>query len=225
MNCPLCKTPDSSVINTRLRKAGSVVRRRECRCGYRWSTRETSIKQSGEMHVRDVVHRHTANEPSHVRQIVETRTTESTPANPPLLSDPIRSGSSPDSPDLSKPIRRDSNTMRPAKVLAPPKYSPEFERLWSAIANGSKSDANKAWHQVGAPDVNRLISSWAAWNRIAWVDGIGRKHVATWLRAFDWREEPTPSQSPRRLSPGQEREQRSAEAAANWLRRTANASE
>lgn len=101
------------------------------------------------------------------------------------------------------------------KALAPPKYSPEFERFWAASGNGSKSDANKAWQQVGRPEVGALIAAWETWDRVAWVDGIGRKHVATWLRAFDWQQYPKPPA--RRLSPAQEREARNAEAARVWL--------
>ena len=82
---------------------------------------------------------------------------------------------------------------RRVKPISPPMYPPEFELAWAACDKvGTKADAFRAWEQVGRPNAAALATSWAAWKRIAWVDGIGLQHVATWLRAFNWRETPVP---------------------------------
>lgn len=80
---------------------------------------------------------------------------------------------------------------RRVKPITPPAYPAEFELAWAACDKvGTKADALKAWDQVGRPAADVLATSWAAWKRVAWVDGIGLQHVATWLRAFNWRETP-----------------------------------
>jgi len=73
--------------------------------------------------------------------------------------------------------------------MSPPAYAAEFERFWRESDKlGSKSDAHKAWEQVGKPGADALLASRAAWLE-HWA-GIGVKHIATWLRAFDWQQEP-----------------------------------
>ncbi len=78
--------------------------------------------------------------------------------------------------------------------MDPPVYAPEFELFWSNSDRlGSKSDAFRAWEQVRSPAADLLVKSRQAW--LAHWDGIGVKHIATWLRAFDWRQEPAPKVS------------------------------
>jgi hypothetical protein len=75
--------------------------------------------------------------------------------------------------------------------MGPPVYSKHFECFWDHSDKlGSKSDAFRAWEQVGSPPPDRLMASRSAWLQ-HWA-GIGVKHIATWLRAFDWQQEPAP---------------------------------
>jgi hypothetical protein len=81
---------------------------------------------------------------------------------------------------------------RGPKPVPPPKYEAKFEEIWSAIGNGTKSDAQKAWQQVARPEPSVILPAWARWKAVAWPDGIGVPYTATWLRSYDWREEPRP---------------------------------
>lgn len=89
--------------------------------------------------------------------------------------------------------------------MSPPKYTADFEDFWQPSDKlGSKSDALKAWEQVGRPPAAALLAS-----RRAWLDalqGIGVKHIATWLRDFDWQQEPAarvrPADPPPPRTPG-----------------------
>lgn len=80
------------------------------------------------------------------------------------------------------------------KAIAPPQYPEDFDAFWGISGTGSKSEALKAWMQVGRPDPAQLIPAWKRWQAIAWTEGFGVPHVSTWLRHFDWREEPKPRQ-------------------------------
>jgi len=84
--------------------------------------------------------------------------------------------------------------------MSPPAYSAAFEAFWQPSDKlGSKSDALKAWRQVGEPAADGLLASRRAWLE-SW-NGIGVKHIATWLRDFDWQQEPASRSAPRPAGP------------------------
>lgn len=108
----------------------------------------------------------------------------------PLHPPPFRSGSDPiPEADPERAIPRAGATKH-GKPIPPPEYPEEFEAFWRVIGVGSKAQALKAWGQVGKPAAEALKTAWKLWNEIAWPDGIGVPHTSTWLRSFDWREQP-----------------------------------
>ena len=241
MNCPRpgCKKPDSSVINSRLRLGGSVVRRRECECGYRWSTRETIIKDSGEVHTPAP---RTSDSTPGVQQGAQRRTTESTANVQPkahshttagiggdlggassvrsdLFSPPVPVSSGPSKSDLLKinimRVFAHYRTYHPraADLLS---TSKEWRLIGARLREGSSVEALK--RAIDGYHVSPFhMGQNDRQQKYLGLDLIMRDatHV---LAGIEFSESgPPPAMN--------ERERRSAEAAERWLRRTANASE
>ncbi len=110
------------------------------------------------------------------------------------------------------------------KELREPDYPEPFERIWAGCDRvGTKAHALKAWRQVGEPAPEVVIPSWAGWKRIAWPDGIGVQHVATWLRAFNWRETPAPPVRGNGGGPAAPSNRSALEAYCDWHKQVINA--
>lgn len=104
--------------------------------------------------------------------------------------------------------------------MNPPVYSPEFEAMWNATdKHGSKSDAQKAWVAVGSPPASVIGPARSAW--LAFWNGIGVKHLATWLRAYDWRQAPAAPRS-NNTAPTTATNTSSLEAYCDWHRDVRN---
>lgn len=179
------------MLETRL-DGKAVRRRRQCPCGARWSTAERVIAGTLTTARSDATPLPVVVAPpptgSDRRPLPVAVSKPPVPPSPP--SDPISLFSKP--PDPERAIPRAAASAR-VRTLAPPAYPLDWEAaFWKFTGIGSKAEAFKAWLQVGKPDPEMLATAWRKWQAIAWPDGFGVPHVSTWLRHFDWREEPRP---------------------------------
>jgi hypothetical protein len=76
-------------------------------------------------------------------------------------------------------------------------YAAEFEKLWTGVGRGpgNKFPAYEAWKNRGKPTADVVIASWFEWRKtLKWREGFV-PHVATWLNARGWEDDPR-NQSP-----------------------------
>lgn len=190
MNCPACGSPGSGVYRS-IDDGSRVTRQRSCgRCLARWATEETFRLRSL---VGVAISSHGTASNCHLLPLNATNSTLPLPPAPPSgsVSDPdlfSASGSGARDPSATPTAPK----VERRKVYRPPEYPRDFEAFWQEIGTGSKADALKAWGQVGNPNATALVASWRRWEAVAWVDGIGVPHTATWLRRYDWQQEPKP---------------------------------
>lgn len=174
MICPSCQAIGAEVVQT-MDCDLFVNRRRQCRCGCRWTTEERLI----------------------VGTLVSLVTTNvisigvKTPALTPVRSDP-ESDPRPDqrSEEDSKnePIRLKARANGRGDATA---YPAEFQEVWTGCSGykGNKHPAFKAWLK-SKPDKLLTIEMWNRWMATdGWQRGFA-KHLSTWLNARGWQDEP-----------------------------------
>jgi hypothetical protein len=189
MNCPHCCSSGSSV-SSEIVDAETVIRQRQCKCGFKWVTAETFITTS----VRSI-------------QAFERNSTRVNAVeiekNAGLTRVEGGGGVSVSGSDLvllpSDPSQQSGSGARAIRRGRPDLavYPTEFEVLWAAARKqgkcGNKLPAFKSWERLNADDhLNALIltrfEEWAATDQ--WKRGFN-PHFVTWLNQRGWEESPT----------------------------------
>lgn len=198
MNCPLCGA-DSGVIDSRPIPRSEVVRRRECECGARWSTREVVIKGSLTRSRPQVIGANGRQE----TPISGYETGGETPQ--PVAIDPnggvgggllslSPSGSDPADPDVSKP---NSGILalyeRPRRRRRRVVYTADFLAFWRLYPNRVKKPVAAAAWEAERPDLAEVLAALSWQTRLPdWLKEGGRfvPHPSTYINQRRWEDEP-----------------------------------
>lgn len=210
MKCPACGVDGSSVMRTQDR--GSIVRRRRlCRCGISWVTRETV--ERGSLRTEDPALLHPESALLH-RDPPDPGCTNSTPRcisssggvggglSSDLGPDPVQSSDSSQRSALEDPDPIRIPRSNPAEALskiartrsnrgakAAPAYSAPFSEFWAhtGSCHGNKGAAWKAWcGWADLPTVDALRVAWTRYMASQGPQNGAVQHVSTWLNQRGW---------------------------------------
>jgi hypothetical protein len=197
MKCPACGI-DGSGVHKSIDNGPTVLRRRKCLCGARWSTEEKPIRGSlvafGGQELAESGQGKTGKAQNLATGVPKGGLGVS-------VSDP----NSPLFPASSVPSEQSGSVSEGDQGVDParerPAYPAAFEVFWSASwKEGSKGAALKAWKKARCPNLIDASPAMSAYLKAKAASGQAIAHVSSWLSAgghlqTEWKLSPLPDRN------------------------------